>query len=125
MSAEIEQGEVLAKVSNAIVGIFSDFYGRGPTKAKSYAFDNYVVTVLEDILTTVEHTLVSRGHEDLVRNVRLTFQEAVADRFMDAVGTATGRRVIAYHSQVTFHPPLGFEIFVLEPEADEDQPPGS
>jgi uncharacterized protein YbcI len=120
MSRGVEEasGERLAAISNAVVGIFSEYYGRGPTKAKSYAFDNYVVTVLEDILTTVEHTLVSRGQEDLVRNVRLTFQEAVADRFKEAVADATGRQVIAYHSQVTFHPPLGFEIFVLEPDED-------
>jgi uncharacterized protein YbcI len=109
-------GEQVADISNAIVGIFSECYGRGPTKAKTYVFDNYVFTVLEDILTTVEQTLVENGHEDLVRAVRLTFQEAVADRFMEAVAEVTGRRVVTYHSQVTFHPPLGFEIFVLEEE---------
>jgi uncharacterized protein YbcI len=111
-------GERLAAVSNAIVGIFSEYYGRGPTKAKTYLVDDYVLTVLEDILTTVERTLVERGHEDLVRRVRLTFQEAVAERFMNAVAEATGRRVVTYHSQVTFHPPMGFEIFVLEPEEE-------
>lgn len=106
----------LAAVSNAVVSIFSECYGRGPTKAKSYAFDNYVVTVLEDILTTVEETLVSNGHQDLVRTVRLTFQEVVADRFTDAVSEVMGRKVINYHSQITFDPVVGFEFFVLEPE---------
>jgi uncharacterized protein YbcI len=113
------RGELLAEISEAIVGILREYYGRGPTKAKTYAFDDYVVTVLQDILTTVEHTLVERGHEDLVRQVRITFQEAVADRFKGAVAEATGRNVIAYHSQVTFRPAMGFEIFVLEPEAGE------
>ena len=110
--------ERLAAVSNAVVAIFSECYGRGPTKAKSYAFDNYVVTVLEDILTPVERTLVDTGEEDLVRRVRLTFQEAVADRFIDGVAEAMGRPVVTYHRQVTFHPPMGFEIFVLEPEPE-------
>jgi uncharacterized protein YbcI len=112
------RGEQVAEISNAIVGIFSECYGRGPTKAKTYLFDNYVFTVLEDILTTVEQTLVENGQKDLVRAVRLTFQEAVADRFKQAVAEATGRHVIAYHSQVTFDPALGFEIFVLEPEPE-------
>jgi uncharacterized protein YbcI len=107
-------GERLAAVSNAIVGIFSECYGRGPTKAKSYAFDNYVFAVLEDILTTVERTLVDKGEEQLVRTVRLTFQEATADRIKSEVGRILGRPVVAYHSQVTFHPAMGFEIFVLE-----------
>jgi uncharacterized protein YbcI len=113
-------GELLAEISNAIVGILREYYGRGPTKAKTYIFDDYVVTVLQDILTTVEHTLVERGHQDLVREVRITFQGAVADRFKTAVADATGRRVVAYHSQVTFQPDMGFEVFVLEPEADEE-----
>jgi len=106
-------GERLAAISNAIVTIFAEYYGRGPTKAKTYAFDNYLITVLEDILTTVERTLVDRGEQDLVRNVRLTFQEATADRFMSAVSEIAGREVIGYHSQVTFNPSIGFEIFVL------------
>jgi uncharacterized protein YbcI len=110
--------ENLAAVSNAVVAIFSEHYGRGPTKAKTYAFDNLVVTVLEDLFTTVEHTLIEAGEEDLVRRVRLTFQEAVADQFIGAVADAIGRKVLTYHSQVTFHPPMGFEIFVLEPEGD-------
>ena len=109
---------MLAQISNAIVGVFSDCYGRGPTKAKTYHFDDYVFTVLEDILTPVEVTLVEHGHSDLVRRVRLTFQEAVSDRFTGAVAEVVGRKVIAYHSQVVFEPTMGFEIFVLEPEKD-------
>jgi uncharacterized protein YbcI len=109
-------GEKLAEVSNAVVGIFRECYGRGPTKAKSYIFDDYLIVVLEDILTTVEQTLVDNGEEDLVRRVRLTFQAAVSGRFIEAAGRALGRKVQAYHSQVTFHPARGFEIFVLEPE---------
>jgi uncharacterized protein YbcI len=112
-------GERLSEVSNAVVGIFRDCYGRGPTKAKTYMVDDYVFTVLEDILTTVERTLVDKGHEDLVRSVRLTFQEAIAERFKAAVAEAIGRNVLAFHSQVTFDPPMGFEIFVLEPLAEE------
>jgi uncharacterized protein YbcI len=113
LSAEPD-GEQLAAVSNAIVKIFSDAYGRGPTKAKTYAFDNYLLCVLEDILTTVERTLVDRGEEDLVRRVRLRFQEVEAKQFTDAVEALIGRPVVAYNSQVTFHPPVGFEMFVLE-----------
>jgi len=111
-------GGQLAEVSNAIVGILRECYGRGPTKAKTYMFDNYVVTVLEDILTTVEGTLVQNGEADLVRQVRVTFQEAVAHRFTDAVSDVLDREVMVYHSQVTFDPPMGFEFFVLRPEPD-------
>ena len=118
MIGAVEKGERVARISNAIVGIFSECYGRGPTKAKTYVFDNYVVCVLEDILTTVEQTLVGEGHEHLVREVRLTFQEATADRFKGAVSEILGREVVSYHSQVTFHPAVGFEMFVLAEEEE-------
>jgi uncharacterized protein YbcI len=110
----VVEGDRLAAISNAIVQIFAECYGRGPTKAKTYSFDNYVITVLEGILTTVERTLVERGKEDLVRQVRLTFQEATADRFTSEVAAIAGREVVGYHSQVTFNPAMGFEIFVLD-----------
>jgi uncharacterized protein YbcI len=107
-------GEQLAKVSNAVVAIHAEYYGRGPTKAKTYAVDRYLLCIFEDFLTTVEETLVKRGKDDLVREVRLLFQEEIADRFKRAVAEAVGRPVATYHSQVTLHPPIGFEIFVLE-----------
>ncbi len=113
-------GEVAAQISNAIVGILSELYGRGPTRTKTYLLDDYVFTVCQDILTTAEQTLVEHGHEDLVRRVRLTFQEAESDRFTRAVQEITGRKVTAYHSQVTFHPSMGFEIFVLEPAGEQE-----
>jgi uncharacterized protein YbcI len=113
-SVEAEaEGEQLAAVSNAIVGIFSEFYGRGPTRAKTYAFDDHMLCVVEDFLTTVERTLVDNGQEQLVRAVRLRFQDTVQDRLKDAVQEITRRPVIAYNSQVTFHPAIGFEIFVF------------
>jgi uncharacterized protein YbcI len=116
------EGERLAAVSSAVVRILSECYGRGPTKAKSYAFDDYVLCVLEDILTTVERTLVDKGQEALVRRVRLKFQENVADRFKSAVEEAMGRPVIAYNSQITFHPAVGFEVFVLGNSSEAAEP---
>jgi hypothetical protein len=50
----------------------------------------------------------------MVRQVRLTFQEAMAAEFMGVVERAMGRRVAAYHSQLTMEPDIGFEFFVLE-----------
>lgn len=113
-------GEQLAAVTNGIVRLFREYYGRGPTKAKSYILDDrIVVCVLEDTMTTVEQTLVQNGNGDKVRDVRLTFQEAMADEFMGEVSRAMGRNVAAYHSQLTLDPDIGFEFFVLEtPSSD-------
>jgi uncharacterized protein YbcI len=113
----VSHGEQLAAVTNGIVGLFREYYGRGPTKAKSFLLDGYIVVcVLEDTMTTVEQTLVKNGNGDMVRQVRLTFQEAMTDQFEGVVAAAMGRRVTAYHSQLTMEPDMGFEFFVLEEE---------
>jgi uncharacterized protein YbcI len=108
-------GEALAGVTNGIVRLFSEYYGRGPTRAKSYLLDDrYIVCVLRDSMTTVERTLVSNGHADKVLEVRLTFQGAMADVFTGVVEQATGRRVATYHSQLFPDLDIGFEFFLLE-----------
>jgi uncharacterized protein YbcI len=116
-STEPLHGEELAEITNGIVGLFSKYYGRGPTRAKSYVLDDdYVVTVLRDTLTSVERTLAEHGHADQVRSVRLTFQEAMKDEFEGVVERALGRKVLAYHSQLLIDADIGFELFVLEGE---------
>lgn len=109
-------GERLAAVSNAVVGLLRAGYGRGPTKAKSYMLDDIVLVVMEDILTTVEQTLIAHDRQALVREVRLTYQAAETDRFVDAVERIMDRKVLAHHTQVTFNPDMAFEIFVLDPQ---------
>ncbi len=113
--ASTADGEALSEVTNGIVRLFSEYYGRGPTRAKSYILDDrYLITVLRDTMTTVEQTLVSKGQPHLVREVRLTFQEAMAASFKGVVEEALGRTVISYHSQVLTDEDIGFEFFVLE-----------
>jgi uncharacterized protein YbcI len=108
-------GDHLAEITNGIVRLFSEYYGRGPTRAKTYMLeDRYVVTVLRDTMTTVENTLAESGEGDLVRRVRLTFQEAMADSFKGVVEKALDRRVTAYHSQILIEPDVGIEFFLLE-----------
>jgi uncharacterized protein YbcI len=106
-----------AEISNAMVGLKKEFYGKGPTKAKTYINDNYVFCVLQGGLTRNEETLLAAGQAHLVREFRLRFQEAMADATTEAVERLTGRRVVGYHSQIVFEPEFGFEIFVL------DEPP--
>ena len=105
---------MLAEISNAMVGLKKEFYGKGPTKAKTYLNDNYVFCVMEGGLTRNEQTLIDRGHEDLVRTYRLRFQEAMEAPTVEAVQRITDRGVIGYHSQIVFNPERAFEIFVLD-----------
>lgn len=122
--ASVESGDpdrnqsVRAEISNAMVGLKKEFYGKGPTKAKTFLNDNYVFCAMEGGLTRNEETLIERGHEDLVRNYRLRFQEAMEAPTVEAIQRITGRAVIGYHSQIVFHPERAFEIFVLDGPVD-------
>jgi uncharacterized protein YbcI len=122
---DVESGEgdrplsVRSEVSNAMVGLMKHFYGKGPTKAKTFLNDNYVFCVMEGGLTRNEETLIERGHEDLVRNYRLCFQEAMTEPMAEAIQRITGRTVIGYHSQIVFNPERAFEIFVLDRPVDD------
>jgi uncharacterized protein YbcI len=123
--ASVESGDpdrrqsLRADISNAMVGLKKEFYGKGPTKAKTFLNDNYVFCVMEGGLTRNEETLIGRGHEDLVRSYRLRFQEAMEDPTVEAIQRITGRKVIGYHSQIVFNPERAFEIFVLDGPVDD------
>ena len=110
-------GSVRSALANAMVGMKKQYYGRGPTAAKAWILDDYVFVALEGGLTRNEETLLEDGKEDVVRGYRLSFQETMSDVTMAAVAEITGRKVLTYHSQITFHPARAFEIFVLEPDA--------
>jgi len=110
------QGGLRAELANAMVGLKKEFYGKGPTAAKAYINDNYVFCVLEGGLTRNEETLLEAGQDDLVRNYRLRFQEAMTDTTVAAVERLTGQKVIGYHSQITFRPARSYEIFALDGE---------
>jgi uncharacterized protein YbcI len=111
------RGGLLMAVSNAMVGLKKRYYGKGPTKARTFINENYVFCVMEGGLTTNEQTLLEAGQDDLVRTYRLKFQEAMTKPTTEAVEQLTGRKVLSYHSQIVFRPDRAFEIFVL------DEPP--
>ena len=111
-------GPMRAAISTQLVAQKKEFYGKGPTGAKTYINDEYVLVVLEGGLTRNEETLLDAGRSDIVRNYRLAFQEAMTATVTGAVEELVGRRVMSYHSQIVFNPTRTFEIFVLEPAGD-------
>ena len=111
----LSPGELQAALSNAIVRIMREFYGKGAARSRTTIFDEYVFVVLEDVLTTAEMTLRNGGAGELVRKVRMRFEDVMTSAFVGEVERLTGRTVVAYHSQVVLEPPSCFEIFVLDP----------
>ena len=118
-------GAIRSAISRAIVRIHAEHYGKGATQAKTYVWDNLVVTILRDVLTVAERTLIDVDRPDTVREMRMTFQFGLEQTFRAAVEQITGRRVHSFMSQVDPVNGLGVEIFVLEPPdggAEDDGP---
>jgi len=113
-------GELQAALSNAIVRIMREFYGKGAARSRTMLFDEYVFVVLEDVLTTAEMTLRNGGAGELVQRVRMVFEDLMTATFVSEVERLTGRTVVAYHSQIVLEPPSCFEIFVLDPTQGDD-----
>lgn len=108
------RGQVLAEISNSMVRLYREHFGKGPTGAKTYVLDDLVICVLRDGLTKVEKTLFERGKGDVVREMRAAFQDAVADRFTSTIERLTDRNVVAFMSQAHVAPDLTIEVFCLD-----------
>lgn len=109
-----DQGSHVAAISREIVQIHSQFYGRGPTKAKTIWRDEIIVCLLEEIFTKAEQLLVDHGRFEDVRSHRIAFQDEVGPLFRGSVEEATGRQVKSFLSQIS-EDGCASEVFVLGP----------
>ncbi len=113
--AEQRQGDVLSAISDGLVGLLKDYYGHGPSRAKSYYQDDLVVCLLRGGFSRVEKTLLEGGRGTAVIQQRMEFQEVMRGRFIEVVEQATSRRVIGFMSGNQQHPDLMCEVFILAP----------
>lgn len=105
---------VLANISRRIVQLHKEFYGKGPTKAKTYYYDDIVVVLMRGGFTRVEETLHQSGRGESVKQQRSDFEQAMHEPFRQVIEAETGRKVVAFMSSSHQHPDLLGEIFVLE-----------
>ena len=118
-------GEVLTAISDGLVALLKEFYGRGPTRAKSYFEDDLVVCLLRGGFTRVEQTLLEGGRGSAVIRQRMDFQDVMRARFEAVIESATGRKVVGYMSGNQQDPDIMCEVFVLAPTdlVDHDELP--
>ena len=114
-STSQSHGDTLAAISGGMVALLKEFYGRGPTRAKSYYSDDLVVCLLRGGFTRVEQTLLAGGRGTSVIQQRMEFQELMRDRFEAVIENATGRRVIGFMSGNQQTPDMMCEVFILAP----------
>jgi uncharacterized protein YbcI len=122
----VVSGEVRATIGSEIVRLQSEYYGKGPTRARVHVDGDVVVVVLEESFTRAEMTLVERGEADGIKDIRRRFQRVMADQFKAIVEQATGRQVRSFFSDTDLEQDISVEVFILAGERtsmEEFEPP--
>jgi uncharacterized protein YbcI len=109
-------GEMRATISREMVRLQAEYYGKGPTRAKTYIVDDLVVVVLEESFTRAEKTLAERGEREAIQQIRRRFQQQMAESFTSVVEQATGRKVRVFLSDTDIEQDVSVETFLLAEE---------
>jgi uncharacterized protein YbcI len=109
-----EDGALREAISNAVVGLYKQHYGKGPTRCRTYVEPELVVVVLGGGYTASERTLFEGGRWHEVREARQQWQDTMRARFVETIERLTGQNVRAFMSANHQDPDLAVELFVLE-----------
>ena len=114
--AELRREGVTRDLSQAMVRIYREQFGRGPeTVSTRFSGPDVIISLLGNSLTPVEKSMLKMGEDQRLRDVRSIFQHATERTFRAEVERITGRRVIGFMSDIDVHNDLSCEIFTLEP----------
>ena len=80
----------LAELSNTMVRVYKEQFGRGPTKTRTnYADYDIVITTLESSLTPAERRMADLGEHQRLRDARMFLQYAARQEFTEMVERIT------------------------------------
>jgi uncharacterized protein YbcI len=111
-----DRGQMLLDISNVVVRIHKQFYGKGPTKARSTLSHDLLVVLLEGGFTRSEETLLAHGHTHEVAQARHAMQASVESEMRTAVEQIVHRKVRSFMSANDPDEAMQVEIFVLSPD---------
>jgi uncharacterized protein YbcI len=115
-----KRGLELQELTNAMVRLYKELFGRGPTKARTnYAGPDTIITTVQNSLTAAERNMVELGEDQRVREIRMFFQHASEAEFTGTVEEITGRKVWAFVSGMDTTRDMASEVFYLEPMPTE------
>jgi uncharacterized protein YbcI len=103
---------MLAAVTEAMVR----YHHRKPVTAKTLLLgDDLLACVLGGVYTDVEKTMIEIQRSTIVQETRNAFQEAMQNKFINAIEDLSGRRVLAFISNHHVGPDIEIELFFLTP----------
>jgi uncharacterized protein YbcI len=119
------RGIEAAELSTAMVRLYKEQFGRGPTKAHTaYATPDLVIATLENSMTPAERRMAEMGEHQRLRDTRMFFQHASEREFVQTVEAITGRTVRAFVSGIDTEKDVSSEVFYLEPRARSGEDDG-
>ena len=108
---------LLTAVTEAMVGFHDRYHHRRPVTAKSLMLgDDLLACVMGGVYTDVEKTMIEIQRQTIVQETRNAFQNAMQDKFINAVQDLSGRGVVAFISNHHVGPDIEIELFLLAPE---------
>jgi uncharacterized protein YbcI len=108
-----DAGPLRQDISNAIVTLFKQRFGRGPTSCRTYLETDLVVLVMGGGYTPGETTMFQAGKWYDVRQARMAWQDSMEARFVETIERLTQRSVRAFMSANHQGPDITVELFVL------------
>lgn len=106
---------IRAEISREMVRLYKELFGRGPTKARTeFAGPDIVICTLENTFTPAERSLAEMGEHQRLRDTRMYFQSATAEKFREIIERLTGRTVRAFISGLDAGVDVCCEVFYLE-----------
>jgi uncharacterized protein YbcI len=97
-----------------VVQGYTQYVGRGPTKAQAFHRHNYVFVVVQDALTKGERSLAEAGRPEAVLEMRRQLQRAMESDLRESVAYLTGCDVVAFMSDSHIDPDVVALTFVLD-----------
>src|SRR3954454_811380 len=86
------RSSVLMEISNTMVRLHKEQFGRGPTTARTnWAGPDTLLCTLEQTLPPAERNLVRMGEHERLRETRMFFQYATVREFCEPVEHVVGR----------------------------------
>lgn len=113
-AVSLRGGELNAAVTSALVGIHTEYLGRGPKTASTFHHGNVLVTLMHDVLNRAEKTLTEGSRGESVNQIRHMFQETMEQDFRVAVERLSGRKVLTFISGNNSDPDVAAELFILD-----------
>lgn len=107
-----------ASISNQMVRLFAQYFGRGPTKARTTLNTNIAVVLMGEVMTRAEENLVAAGEAKNVRALRRTLQGSMRLEAVAAVEQIVGREITAYMADVDTEANMAVVAFVFTPQVE-------